>query len=458
MAAANNPVNDEQATRIWADVVAHDKHKAVSALMSVANLISAEPLTVARFPAIPPATSPSVFKVRVKPWPNAAPTEFDPKLGMATVYLQFAWVPPMRKSAYGEATSGRSEWSPEMKERLMAVQLFHELIHARLILERQNGWPAADKTMHNEFQKWISYTLSPEGAPLVNAFKQQLQDLVGFTSTGQKVDDVFEHLLQEKFATQKAFAAFGVEASNTEIARNYIAKTYSKRGVAESVRALRDKKADAVAAKLVDLYNEIDKFNASTQKAPAQKAPAVPIVPTVPVPAPRKGTELLKQSWKSAFAWASPRNTPIMRTPNTITTRPIPVTTPPHFTRWQPPPVRPTPVSSYTPARPVFNNPYTTPGIPRSISNPGIDPFRGPIRSTASAPPWTTSRPDRFTPGKGSGWDPVHASFGGGRIDPPSVTRMNLMDVRPQPLHQKIIPGFSGSVYPGQWDLGSRDG
>jgi hypothetical protein len=348
-----------------------------------------------------------------------------------------------------------------MKERLMAVQLFHELIHARLILERQKEWPPKHKTMHDAFEKWSSYASTPQAAANVAAFKAQLQDLIGFTGAKQKLADAFEHLLHEKFAIQKAFGAFGVQASNAEIAHYYVAKAYSMKAVAESMRTLRDRKADAAAAKLVDLYNELDKFNAAAPK-PSVPAPSAPL-PHVPAPVPPKGTELLKEHWKSAFASTTPvfpraMSQPFARATNTFRPTPVPVG-PPRFAQWQPPVLKPPPLASYSPARPfanAFGNRFPPTAIPRT---PGFDPFRGPIRSTASAPPWATSRPDHFTPGPGSGWNPDRFSFGGGRIDPPSVTRMDLLGVRSQPQYERPIPGFSGrrDIFPQGWDLGSRD-
>lgn len=209
----------DQTARIWKDVT--------KAFPSIGKLSSAEALLdhtaflVGNFVV---AGTVSRFTVRVNYQPVAAETRLDThpikdKSGRSIGVLQQAEVAVLdRFEAYLPRTNpyrAVADSFPQLSEtaraeKEMAVQLLHELIHAQLLIEADKGWPANERTLLSEFNAWAAPAWS-------NSLKAE-RDAVLNSIPAHKLTV----LLNEKFAIQKSFGAFGVRVSNDQIVAKYV--------------------------------------------------------------------------------------------------------------------------------------------------------------------------------------------------------------------------------------------
>jgi hypothetical protein len=299
------------------------------------------------------------------------------------------------------------------QDRYLAIQLLHELFHARIALERDPNWPVADRTILAEYEKW--------SAPYQTAGFQGLRKALvqRFGS-----ESAVEHLLQEKFVIQKTFALYGRHAFNEEIAAQYARRNRGDREAAVELFRLIDKAHNDVVAPFV-----IPPRPGQPGYVPPRKI--LPQPPDEPRPA-------RLPPWIQPFRAETrfrPPPIPANRFAAPIPAHRFPTPTP--MNRFAAVPV----VRPYIPPvpRPVaYAAPVRRPdyGIPRSIggmTDPARRDWFGPIGATTAAPAWTRVRPDPIRPGTGTGWNPDRFGF------EDSVTRMRLeiqhpsgADLRPE--------------------------
>jgi hypothetical protein len=220
--ATQDPAANEQLARIWADVVAHDQNGLVKDLMDLPHLINRpEPdpgLEIGRFPT---GKDLNQFRIVVSHVRNGQPTQILPTHSgyTATVYLAWHWLPPERGSPYDLLVRGLPQEGQEWKEKMMAVQLYHELLDVRINLEKKDQWPTKSRLVYPIYQDWSAWAYSDAAREKREDLQQQLRALNAVMPSRTKD---LERLLQEKFAVQTAFEVFGVLASNEWIARSCI--------------------------------------------------------------------------------------------------------------------------------------------------------------------------------------------------------------------------------------------
>lgn len=306
------------------------------------------------------------------------------------------------------------------QDRFMAVQLLHELFHARLVHERHPNWPKVGRTLLEEYEKW--------SAPYSGEAFRQLRNALSQRWTEGNI----EHLLQEKFVIQKTFALYGVHAFNEEIADKYARKRAGDYEAALSLfRELDKAHADVVAP-----------FQLPTRPGQPGHVPA-PMAPPLPSrPVPKGARPGFRPFWEEVRY--RPPQPAFKRTPvfaSTVASRVGTGMTP----------FRPTQAFvRHLPPVPPIQRPL--PAYARRVQ-PNFSASRdwlGPRRSL-SPPSWARSRPNPIRPGTGSGWDPDRFHFDS------QVTRMRLgVQSWPRPV---MVPQHYGGPANriGTWDFGSRE-
>jgi hypothetical protein len=448
---------------IWADVQKHDPTRIVSNLMDETHLANQTAMKI----VVAGGGKLHEFYVRVVLRPRAEPTELrtlnlpgSPK--QATVTLVYSWPGAKRGTLQWDLNrvelDALSRSAPDVEIRKvvtravlksMAVEVLHELIHARLILERQPEWPA-DKHLTRVYQTWGAAAYSPDQKVLRDTILNRIKDL---RSLGLKVGepaDEFEHFLQEKFAIDTSASAFDSHATNEEIIKNYVIRDFEKSRGATPVLARQVKlNTDGLAKDLKSLFEIVDKANGNkVVRQPQQVIPApiqAPVVPPAvppaiqspprapiqnapkiaPQPVPKGSYNFLTPRWQTALAGFYPPvagQQPFTQNgddPSTFTTsRPGIGYAPPIAGRTSPLWTTGT-GTAYQAPHDLVDDPDSRPLQPAPANNPFNYPVapQNSIGDGDSRPdPWEPSRPFDPAPGTGVPWDP--SRFGFGNDDP----------------------------------------
>jgi len=280
----SKPTWKERLTRIWADVVSKDS--SMAELSSASNLFSHDPFLVGNFPG---SGGINRYSVRVSHNPVEAKTilthyPFNDKAGKGILHQAEvsvldsfeAYLP--KTSPYRAVADAFSD--PNVRvDKQMAVQLYHELLHAALLIEGDAGWPIDRRRILPTFNSWAAPAWG-------QGLATERASLLAVMSPRQ-----FAILLNEKFVIQKAFAAFGVVASNEQIAEKY-------------VRTFPELIQSNLKLALLGFFKKLDLANRSARVPTASPKPnahgeRVPVSPSAlpgarqprrfPIQAPRRG-------------------------------------------------------------------------------------------------------------------------------------------------------------------------
>ena len=176
---------------------------------------------------------------------------------------------------------------PNVSERghtLLAQTVYHELVHALIIIENAMPVGAKHSATYNRFKKQLAVANSASFSLLKSAVTDKLEELVAMARGGSKqtdeqatVNKMLEYLINEKFAHQAADVAFrprGADKPKESLNRK-VAKSYSKT-VGEKIlswsreKGLRppanldnwktpwDKKVASLVEPVYELFKEID--------------------------------------------------------------------------------------------------------------------------------------------------------------------------------------------------------
>lgn len=195
-----------------------------------------------------------------------------------THFLDVTWALPLATDKeFLQQTS-----SPDEAFTLTAaVPLYHELLHARLMMESDPNWTSQHTQVFLDFMSLMQIANSAA----VDKERQALKKEIGpLAAGGGQVKDValaqdnfYEFLVHEKYDADTAGKAFGKSYSNALIAKNY-SKVVALRLVPDDFPALKvltDKLA-AAAEKLFDKLDQAAKTTTPitpTGSPPANKQP-----------------------------------------------------------------------------------------------------------------------------------------------------------------------------------------
>ncbi len=195
-----------------------------------------------------------------------------------THFLDLTWALPLAPGKeFLQQTS-----SPDEAFTLSAAEpLYHELLHARIMMEGDPNWTSQHTQVFLDFTSLMQIANSAA----LNKERQALKQEIGpLAAGGGQVKDVtlaqdnyYEFLVHEKYDADTAGKAFGKSYSNALIAKNY-SKVVALRLVPDDFPALKvltDKLA-AAAEKLFDKLDQAAKTTAPstpTGSPPASKQP-----------------------------------------------------------------------------------------------------------------------------------------------------------------------------------------
>jgi hypothetical protein len=153
-----------------------------------------------------------------------------------SIYLAFGvWGTRVINRILIEVNPWRSD-SPQLKKQipnnqkrlefLAAESLFHELIHATILIERTFPAGATRTQVFTDFDRMWTVATSNKLRKERDAVKARLAILMGRASVPKDavavgMDKHFEFLINEKFTKQTAASAFGRSWNNSEIAKAY---------------------------------------------------------------------------------------------------------------------------------------------------------------------------------------------------------------------------------------------
>jgi Domain of unknown function (DUF4157) len=195
-----------------------------------------------------------------------------------THFLDITWALPL---ATGKEFLQQTSSPDEAFTLTAAVPLYHELLHARLMMEGDPNWTSQHTQVFLDFMSLMQIANSAA----VDKERQALKKEIGpLAAGGGQVKDValaqdnyYEFLVHEKYDADTAGKAFGKSYSNALIAKNY-SKVVALRLVPDDFPALKvltDKLA-AAAEKLFDKLDQAAKTttpNPPTGSPPATKQP-----------------------------------------------------------------------------------------------------------------------------------------------------------------------------------------
>jgi hypothetical protein len=321
-------------------------------------------------------------------------------------------IEPEQMGAYDRLVENFTDGTLAM-ERRQAVNLYHELIHARLRLESDPLWPSANKTNWKAFEAWR--------APVFTAaFEQKRKAVLARLGT----TEALETILEEKFAAMMSFKPFHIKVFNEEIAKKYAPKV---RGDAEAVSELFDMldKAHGETISSRPPNMSVFEFTQSLNRRPLPK----------PVPSQFQKSHPFVDMFRDEFSTWRPSPPPVPTFPS-----------PPFPSSMVASSSFPTP-STYRPSFPTTNWQYPSSAFPYPIAHPPTEPFQPGYSqpdfgsTNDPLPSWNrteTSEPSSY---QGAGWDPGQFAFNG---LPDPVDHMDLPPqtfVQPTPI---MVPPETG--------------
>ena len=176
-------------------------------------------------------------------------------------------------------------WKRELVERLWNLQeriefliakiLFHECIHILIFLGKTlpSGFEQTDIFL--EFREILKFANSEKLCPESCGVQSHLLNLADlapkFPESSEKnmdkVSELYEFLIHEKYSIRKTDMAFGLSWSNRKISRNYAKIAALKMGSCpESNKKLWEKEVNRLHKDLEEVYYRIDDNQASESK------------------------------------------------------------------------------------------------------------------------------------------------------------------------------------------------
>ncbi|AKB27866.1 hypothetical protein MSSIT_1147 [Methanosarcina siciliae T4/M] len=176
-------------------------------------------------------------------------------------------------------------WDEELVERWWNLQeriefliskiLFHECIHVLILLGKTlpSGFGKTDIFL--EYREMLEFASSEKLCPESCGVKYRLRNLAAFSpefpeNSGEKPDrvsELYEFLIHEKYSIKKTDQAFGLSWSNRKISRNYARMAASKVGPCpEYGKKDWEKEVFRLHRALNELYDRIDGQNRADWK------------------------------------------------------------------------------------------------------------------------------------------------------------------------------------------------
>jgi hypothetical protein len=154
------------------------------------------------------------------------------KLTRVTHIIKIQWVFPLYidPELAKQATSEKAAYLLSLTE-----PLYHELLHARLMMERSPEWAGQRTTLFYGYEEIIKAAKSPVVAKERDEVRSQVGRMIFMNATKPSNDQILAALKEmidfvahEKYDAQTEFGAFGKQATNAKIAEEY-AKTVAQR-------------------------------------------------------------------------------------------------------------------------------------------------------------------------------------------------------------------------------------
>jgi hypothetical protein len=191
-----------------------------------------------------------------------------PRHTRVTHYLELQWAKPFAvdKDLLKQASS-----EGEAFTLTAALGLYHELLHALIIMEKDPHWTQPHSMVFQGYADIIKIANSPA----VTKERLELKQVIGEMAAGggraknvaNAQDEYYEFLVHEKYDANSTAAAFGKVYANSLIAKNYSKVVALRLGLGDAIfQPLKDKLA-AAAEKLFDKLDQGSK--PTTQAAPS---------------------------------------------------------------------------------------------------------------------------------------------------------------------------------------------
>jgi len=194
-----------------------------------------------------------------------------------THFLQLTWALPL---ATDKEFLKQTSSADEAFTLTAAEPLYHELLHARLMMESDPHWTSQHTQVFQEFTTLMQIANSQAVDKERQAVKQEIGQLAAGGGQAKDVaraqDNYYEFLVHEKYDADTEGKAFGKSYSNALIAKQY-SKVVALRLVPDDFPALQVLK-DRLAAAAEKLFDKLD-----------QAAKTItPSTPTTSPPAPKQ--------------------------------------------------------------------------------------------------------------------------------------------------------------------------
>jgi len=156
----------------------------------------------------------------------------------------------------------------ERVEYLIAKILFHECIHVMISLGNILPSEFGSTDINLEFRKTLEVSVSKKLSAEFNSVQFRLWSLVLFGASGSeseiklrnRVEDIYEFLINEKYANQKTGKAFHFPLSNIKIARKYAWLAAVKAGGSRQVsKRVWQVEVHRLSIALSELFDGIDR-------------------------------------------------------------------------------------------------------------------------------------------------------------------------------------------------------
>ena len=216
---------DPNVERVWRYLCGRDAE--IASFMGEKHLKSEQLFEVAK-------SKKEIFTLRVHrgPWPNRTTPPHERKLKDGVTRYET----DIYLSDYPRGKGGRTAFDKELlkdatddaaaADRIFAYQLYHELVHARLLIEGHKRWPKAKSGLRQEYEAAVERSKS--SALDSSRVISRLRTILAMAQRVGLPQEMYEHLIDEKYVVSKAFRALEIELGNDVISRAYTADAYWK--------------------------------------------------------------------------------------------------------------------------------------------------------------------------------------------------------------------------------------
>lgn len=206
---------------------------------------------------------------------NAGPVKKARSKGhtQVTHYINIIWALPLAT----ESELVKQARSENDAFTLSAAEpLFHELLHARLMMERDPHWTSQHAQVFQDFTNLMQISSSSAVAAERQALKQEIGQMAAGASRAEDLalaqDEVYEFLVHEKYDADTEGNAFGRIYQNALIAKRYSDVVALRFGLGDRIFQPQKDKLAAAAKRLFDKLDQAVKPNAPS--APTSSPPA----------------------------------------------------------------------------------------------------------------------------------------------------------------------------------------